>query len=454
MKQTESHVFYAPSWHHDYKIAERGEGVYLYDSDGKRYLDGIGGTHTITIGHGVPEIADAMAAQARKLCFTHKVQFTNEPQEQLANVVAKMAPNEMEHVVFVTGGSTANEIALQIARYYFMEQGNTNKYKAIGRWHSYHGRTNAALSMSGSLFVRREDMAPYQLDFPHINPPHCYQCPFNLHYPNCELACATALAEKIEQEGADTIAAFIAEPIIGGAGSAIVPPPGYYEKIREICNLYNILFIAEEVVTGFGRTGKNFGIEHWNATPDLITTAKGLSSGYAPIGAVIIHQRIVDTFLNGNRAGIPTFLTYSGHPISCATALAVQNYIAKHNLIEQCAIMGKYLKQELQKLAEREVLIGDVRGEGLLIGIEFVQDRKTHKPFPRSKKLTETIIKTTFEQGLILRGRFGTGTGKDGDHILISPAFVITENECDELVTILGASIKQVVYSLKLNNFP
>ncbi len=186
--------------------------------------------------------------------------------------------------------------------------------------------------------------------------------------------------------------------------------------------------------------------------PDLITTAKGLSSGYAPIGAVIIHQRIVDTFLNGNRAGIPTFLTYSGHSISCATALAVQNYIAKHNLIEQCAIMGKYLKQELQKLAGREVLIGDVRGEGLLIGIEFVQDRKNHKPFPRSIKLTETIIKTTFEQGLIIRGRFGTGTGKDGDHILISLAFIITENECDELVAILEASIKQVANFLNLDN--
>lgn len=442
MDQAESHVFLG-RWHRSYHIAERGEGVYIYDSDGKRYLDAIGGIHVVTIGHGVAEVAEAMAAQARKVGFANRSRFTSEPQERLADAVIKMAPEGMDRVFFVTGGSTANEIALQIARQYHIERGKSTKYKIIGRWHSYHGSTVGAMSMSGYLTPQR-DMAPYSLNFPHIQPSHCYRCPFNLMYPSCDLACATDLARTIEQEGSDTIAAFIAEPIVGTTGGAIVPPSGYYEKIREICDFYDILFIVDEVVTGFGRTGKNFGIEHWTTTPDIITAAKTLSSGYAPVGTVIVHKSIWETFISGNKDGIPLWLTYSGHPLSCATALAVQNYIAKHNLIERCAVMGKYLKNELQKLAQREPLIGDVRGEGLLLGIEFVQDRKTRKPFPRSMQFQEKIVQTAFDHGIILVGGSGTGSGIDGDHISISPPFVITESECDEIVAILESSINIV----------
>ena len=450
MEQAESHVFYAAGWHKSYPVAEYGQGIYLYDSDGKQYLDAIGGTHVISIGHGVAEVADAIAEQARKLCFVHKAQFTSEAQERLADVVAAMAPEDMDRVAFVTGGSTANEIAFQIAQHYHRERGKPGKYKMIARWHSYHGRTIATVAMTGSLFVRR-DLPPFDLlNFPHIQAPHCYQCPYGLTYPSCQLACANELARTIEQEGPDTIAAFIAEPIIGGAGSAIVPPPGYYEKIREICDFYDILFISEEVITGFGRTGKNFGIQHWNAIPDIITATKGLSSGYAPIGAVILHKRVYETFTKSKRKGLPTFLTYSGHPISCAAALAVQKYILKHNLIEQCAAMGKYLKKELQKLADREPLIGDVRGEGLLLGLEFVKNRETHQPFERSLHISETVVQQGFKNGLILRGRFGTGIKVDGDHILISPPFIITESQCDEIVTRLELTIKQVRESLSL----
>ncbi|MBF0238360.1 MAG: aminotransferase class III-fold pyridoxal phosphate-dependent enzyme [SAR324 cluster bacterium] len=445
MKHSESHVFFSKK---PRPFAERGEGVYIYDTDGKRYLDGIGGTHVVSIGHGVPEIAEAMAEQSRKIAFVNKMQFAHESQEQLADVIIDMAPEGMDRVAFATGGSVANELALLIARHYHIEQGNSQKWKIIGRWHSYHGRTVAALSMSGSVFVQRDVMAPYELNFPHIHAPHCYQCPFQLTHPDCALACADELATTIEKEGPDTVAAFIAEPIIGGAGSGIVPPPGYYERIREICDQYDVLFISEEVVTGFGRTGKNFGIEHWNAIPDIITGAKGLSSGYAPIGATIVHKRIWELFVKNNKDTIPAWVTYSGHPVSCATALAVQNYIVRHNLIERCASMGLYLKKELEKLAGREPLIGNVRGKGLLIGIEFVQDQTTHQPFPRSMKLTEQVVQKALDNGLILRGRFGTGTGKDGDHILISPPFVITESECDELVATLESSIAQVKRSM------
>jgi len=287
-------------------------------------------------------------------------------------------------------------------------------------------------------------MAPYDMNFPHIQAPHCYQCPYQLTYPTCQLRCATDLALTIEQEGADTISAFIAEPIIGGAGSAIVPPSGYYEKIREICDAYDVLFIAEEVVTGFGRTGTYFGIEHWQATPDILTVAKGLSSGYAPIGAALVHQSIWDALVAGGKDHLPAWVTYSGHPISCATALAVQQYIEKHDLLQHCQSSGAYLKQALHKLAENEHLIGDIRGKGLLIGIEFVQDRESHQPYPRSQQLTEKIVRTAHQKGLILRGRFGTGTQKDGDHILLSPPFIISQAECDELVAILADTIQTV----------
>lgn len=449
-KKTESHVLSTNSAPDSYLMAAYGEGIYLYDAKGKCYLDAIGGTHVISIGHGVAEIADAIAEQARKLCFVHKAQFTSEPQERLADVIVEMAPAGMDRVGFVTGGSTANEMAFQLALLYHKLRGKASKYKIISRWHSYHGHTIATLGMSGSRFVRGS-LPPFDLlNFPHIQPPHCYQCPYNLTYPNCQLACANELAKTIEQEGPDTIAAFIAEPIIGGAGSAIVPPPGYYEKIREICDFYDVLFISEEIITGFGRTGKNFGIEHWEAIPDIITATKALSSGYAPIGAVIFHQRIRETFAQATKKSPLSLFTYSGHPISCAAALAVQNYIAKHNLIEQCVVMGKYLKNELQKLAERESLIGDIRGEGLLVGLEFVQNQDTHKPFSRSLNIAEKIMQIGLENGLILRARFGTGTGTDGDHLLISPPFIITESQCDELVSKLELTLKQVKQSLTL----
>lgn len=451
MTKRESHVFNTPRWHSTCRVAKYGEGVYVYDSEGRSYLDAIGGTHVISIGHGVPEVADAIAEQTRKLCFVHKSQFTSDAQEELASLIASMAPEELDRVGFVTSGSTANEKAYQIALLYHQLQGKTTKSKIISRWHSYHGHTVATMGMSGSIFVRRVNIPTCELlKFPKIQPPHCYQCPYKLTYPSCNLACAHELARTIEQEKADTVAAFIAEPIIGGAGSAIVPPPGYYETIREICDFYDILFISEEIITGFGRTGKNFGIQHWEAIPDIITATKALSSGYAPIGAVIVRKQVREIF-DRSTQNIPLSLfTYAGHPISCAAALAVLKYLHKHNLIERCAEIGKYLKTQLQKLADREPLIGNVRGEGLLIGLEFVENRDSHKPFSRSHHITEKIMQTGLENGLILRGRFGTGIGVDGDHILISPPFIITESQCDELVSKLELTLKQVKESLNL----
>jgi adenosylmethionine-8-amino-7-oxononanoate aminotransferase len=443
MEPIASHIFFN-NLKGDLPMADRAEGIYLYDTTGKRYMDAIGGMFVCTIGHSVPEIADAMAEQTRRLSFANYVQFTNEPQERLADHIIQMAPPGMDRVFFVPSGSVANEVALQLAREYHVERGKPRKQKIISLWHNYYGMTVGALSMSGNLQTKRGmNMDPYFLGFPHIQPAYCYQCPFKHTYPSCNLFCADELARTIEQEGPESISAFIATPIVGGTGGAITPPSDYFARIREICDRYDILLIMDEVITGFGRLGTNFGIDHWQITPDIITVAKTLSSGYAAHGAVVVHKNIWDTFAKGKRKRLTLLSTFAGHPISCATSLAVQKYIAKHDLIAQCAARGDYLKTKLQALADQEPLIGDVRGKGLFLGIEFVQDRETRRPFPRATQFMEKVVYAASQRGVIVSGRFGIGTRADGDHLSLSPPFIITEQECDELVEVLGASIQQ-----------
>ncbi|MGB3402982.1 MAG: aminotransferase class III-fold pyridoxal phosphate-dependent enzyme [Microcoleaceae cyanobacterium] len=446
----ESNVFYAWGLHDSFRKIDRGEGIYLYDRDGNRYLDAVGGSHLISIGHGVSEIAEAIASQARNFCFLSKGQFTSEPMENLATLVTSMAPEGMNRVCFASSGSDANELALQVVYYYHQERGKGSKYKVIGRSHSYHGRTAATQALTSNMALR-ENSLPYSIKHPYISAPYCYRCPLKLNYPSCELACADELVRTIEQEGADTVAAVIIEPILCGAVAAVVPPPDYYRKVREICDFYDILLIADEVVTGFGRTGKNFAMEHWDTVPDIMTIAKGLSSGYAPIGGIVVHDRVYETFMGGNRKSVSGVFTYSGHPIACAAALAVQQYIIKHNLVEQCASRGEYLKQRLEELKQRQPFIGDVRGKGLLMGVEFVQDRETHKPFDRSLKFHEKMAKTALKNGLLLKGRKPDATDiLEGDQFLISPAFIISERQCDELVELWETSIEEVSRSLGL----
>lgn len=450
MTPDDSHIFYN-NWRGQPKMATHGKGIYLYDADGKRYMDAIGGMFVVTVGHGVEEIADAIAEQARTLCFANRAQFTNQPQEDLADLVIEMAPEGMDRVYFVTSGSTANEIAIQITREYHIERGNPSKHKIISLWHNYHGMSIGTLSLSGNLATQRfMNMEPYLLNFPRIQPPYCYQCPFKLKYPSCEMACVDDLERTIEQHGPDSIAAFMVSPIIAGTAGAIVPPAEYFQRVREICDRYDILLIDDEVVTGFGRLGKNFGIDHWGITPDIITAAKTMASGYAPLGAVITHEKIWKTFTEGTRNRLILLLTHAGHPISCATGLAVQKYIQKHKLIEQCAEMGAYLKSGLIALAGREPLIGDVRGVGLFLGIEFVQDRETHAPFPRSVQLMEKVVQAASSRGLIIAGRFGIGTKMDGDHISICPPYTISKEECDELISLFEASIQHARQQLNL----
>lgn len=425
-----------------------GDGPYIFDTNGKRYLDAVSGIHVANIGHGVADVVDAMTQQAKRIAFVNKRQFSCEQEQRLANMILDVAPKNMGGIQFVSSGSEANEAALHIVRRYQSEVGFSRKTRIIGRWHSYHGNTIATLSMGGHLSFRKKITADL-LPFPHIPAPHCYRCPYRLNYPTCDLACAKELEIMIQQENADTIAAFIAEPIVGTTGGAIVPPDGYYEIIRTICDKYNVLFISDEVITGFGRTGEYFGINHWQATPDIIVAGKGLGCGYSPICSVIVSQKIRNVIFDFKGGIVAPRATFGGNPVSCATALAAQEYIKKHDLISQCKQIGTYLLENLQKLKERTSVIGNVRGRGLLLGVEFVQDKSTKQTFPRKYAFQEKVVWNALNNGLILTGGTGTGVTHDGDHILISPPFTISKNESDFIVKILEKSINDALIQTK-----
>ena len=422
-----------------YPLMEKAEGIYLYDSQGKKYIDGVGGIAVVTIGHGVKKIIQAMMDQANKASFIYTGQFVTKPQIELAKKVAQLAPESLSKVFFVSGGAEATETALKMARQYHIETGNPSKYRVISRWMSYHGNTIGALSMSGRS-PWRKNFTPLLLNFPHIPPPYCYRCPFGKEYPECNVRCAYELERVIKLESADSISAFIAEPIVGTTAVGVTPPPEYYVIIREICDRYNILFIVDEVITGFGRTGKNFGIDHWQVVPDIIATGKGLSSGYTPLAAVIAHERVYKAFLNGSK----NFLhghTYAGNPLSCAVGLAVLEYMEKDNLIERAGQAGSILMKALERLRDIPI-VGDIRGKGLLIGVEFVKEQSSKAPFGRELKVAESVVQRCFEKGLVIvPGIPGNVDGERGDQLQITPPYIIEEKDIERIASIIEESI-------------
>ena len=427
------------------KKISHGEGIYLFDTDGRRYLDACAGVHVVSIGHGVKEIADAMRDQARKVCFTY-TRFLHQSQIDLAQKIVHLTPEGLTRVFFVSGGSEATEASIKMARKYHLETGNPKKYKVISRWQGWHGNTIGALSVSGRT-AWREDYVPYLLDFPHIPPPYCYRCPYGQAYPDCHLACADELERVIRQEGADHISAFIAEPILGTSASGVAPPSDYYPTIREICDRYNVVMIVDEVVTGFGRTGLNFGIDHWGVVPDIVATGKGLSSGYTPIAAAIVKEEIYEA-ISGSPTGFTHGHTYGGNPLSCAITLAVQDYVERHDLVSRCATMGDSMLKKLSTL-ERSPIVGDVRGKGLLIGIEFVADKARRTPFEPTKGVTSMVVDRAFDKGvLVMPGAPGLVDGVSGDHIAISPPFTVTESEVTRVVDVLEETISEVAADL------
>jgi adenosylmethionine-8-amino-7-oxononanoate aminotransferase len=428
-------------WRKRYPIITKAKGIYLYDDQGKKYIDASGGPAVVSVGHGVKEVINAITEQAQRTSFPYQGNFLNQAQIDLADKIIALAPEGFSEVYFVCGGSEAAEIAIKVARQYFLLQGNSRKHIIISRWLSYHGATIGALSLSGHT-SRRRDYLPYLLDVPHIEAPYCYRCPWKLSYPSCEMKCAYELERAIKHIGPESIAAFIAEPILGNSAGAVVPPPEYYRIIRSICDKYNLLFIADEVITGFGRTGENFAINHYNCVPDIIIAGKGISSGYAPLGAVIMHDKIIKQFEQSSSSGFFMGYTFSAHPLSCAAGLAVAHYIEKYHLFDKVKEKSSYLFERASAL-EKLPLVGDVRGKGFFVGIELVSDKNSKAPFSRDKKVAEQIYKQAMKNGLVLMVGSGTADGQAGDHIIVSPPFITSEGEIDEIFTILEKSINQ-----------
>lgn len=438
MAEKESHIL-TRDWRKHYPVIQRAEGIYLYDEKGNKYIDGSGGPAVVSIGHGVKEVIDSIAQQAKQVSFPYHGNFLNKSQIALADKIIQLAPEGFSRVYFLCGGSEATETAIKIVRQYYLLQGRGRKSIIISRWLSYHGATLGALSLTGHT-QRRRDYLPYLINFPHIEPPYCYRCPWEMQYPHCELHCAYALERAIKRIGAENIAAFIAEPILGNSAGAVVPPTEYYQIIRSICDTYDLLFIADEVITGFGRTGTNFAIDHWKVSPDIIIAGKGISSGYAPLGAIIIHDKIFKNFQQSSVSSFFLGYTFSGHPLSCAAGLAVLNYIEKHQLMQRVKEKSGYLFAKASVLNELPI-VGDVRGKGFFLGIELVADKKSKAPFIREKNVAEKIYQQAMKNGLLVMTGSGTADGTSGDHIIISPPFTSSEGEIDEIFKILQKSI-------------
>jgi adenosylmethionine-8-amino-7-oxononanoate aminotransferase len=424
-----------------YPQATRAEGCFIYTADGRRYLDASGGAAVVTIGHGVEEVARSMADQAARLAYVHSSQFHTVVAEKLARRVLDLAPRPMRQngrVYFTSGGSEATETAIKLARQYWLERGDTKRSRVIARVQSYHGSTLGALSVSDNA-RRREPFAPLLSEWGHVAPCFCYRCPFNLAYPECNVDCADDLERTLARDGTDTVAAFIFEPVSGATLGAVPPPDGYVQRIAEICRRHGILLIADEVMTGMGRTGRPFAIEHWDVAPDLILVGKGIASGYAPLGAVVVSGHVVDAISNGSGAFLHGF-TYNSHPVATAAGNAVLDYAERQNLFARVDNAGRELRAALEPL-KRFSVVGDIRGMGLLCGIEFVRDATTREPFPSDARIASRIAEDALESGVITYPIQGCVDGERGDHILLAPPFTISTGMIQMIASALEHAI-------------
>lgn len=435
-----SSVFYrSPT--HQYPRAVRGEGVYLYDEAGKQYLDGSGGAAVTCLGHGHPEVIEAIKAQVDQMAYAHTAFFTNDPQEKLAVRLAERFGEDGARVYFLSSGSEANETAIKLARQYWLAKGREKKYVVISREQSYHGNTLGALSVSGNK-MRREIFAPILHDWPRIAPCYAYR-----HQVDDETdedygdRAAQALEDAIVKHGAENIAAFIAETVVGATLGAAPPAPGYFRKIRAICDRNEILMILDEVMAGSGRSGTYFAFEQDDVLPDITTIAKGLGGGYQAIGATIarghVHDVIVDAFSFFEHGH-----TYIGHATACAAGLAVSGIIDRDDLLKNVRNMSELLFGELKIAFGDHPSVGNIRGRGLFIGIELVEDRDTKKP--ADKSYGGKIKNAAMENGLIIYPGGRTADGESGAHILLAPPFIYDSSHVDELVSKLQVVLKQV----------
>jgi adenosylmethionine-8-amino-7-oxononanoate aminotransferase len=413
-------------------VIARGEGSRLWDADGRSYLDGSGGAVVVNVGHGRREIAAAMARQAETVGFVHGTHFTSAVLEEYATRLAVHAPGDCRRLYLVSGGSEANETAIKMARAFHLANGEPARVKVVRRSVSYHGNTLLTLSLSGRPGLR----APYEplLGPSSVTPaPDCFHCPLSKTYPECGVACVDELEAVIQREGPGTVSAYVAEPLIGASAGVAAPPEEYNRRARDICSRHGVLYVDDEVMTGFGRTGRWFGIEWSGVAPDLVTCGKGMSGGYAPVGAVLVSERVAAAL---ERGGFVHGFTFSHHPVTAAACLATLEVLEREKLVERSLAMGARLAARLEAL-RRHPHVADVRGRGLFAGVELMADPPARRPFPRSARVIEDVFARAFAAGLVTYPSTGCANGIDGDALLIAPPFVVSEAELDELVAIL-----------------
>jgi adenosylmethionine-8-amino-7-oxononanoate aminotransferase len=417
-------------------VLERGEGALLYDADGREYLDALsGGVFAVLAGYGREEIARAMYEQAQRLPYTSPYGTTSAITVELARKLAELTPGDLGASFFCNSGSEGVEAAIKLARQYHEANGDGRRYKVVSLRRAYHGSTIGALSATGwspgfGVFRRSSDPMVPAVGFTNAMPPYCYRCELGLTYPSCELACGTTIEQAILGSDPELVSCVILEPVMATAG-CIVPPPGYLAKVREICDRYGVLLIADEVVCGFGRTGRWFGVDHFAVVPDIMVVAKGLTSGYAPMAAAVARREIAEK--------LPVFLnvhTYGGHPVSAAAALANIGIIEREHLVENAATVGSYMIGLLERRQKRHSIVGDVRGLGLFMAVELVRDAIRKEAFPPESGVDTEVAAVAREMGLFVRPFGGT--------VFLAPPLIFTNAQAERAVDVLDAALTQV----------
>lgn len=412
------------------KIFTEADGTRVTDIDGNSYFDLMAGLWLVNVGHGRKEIADAVYEQMQKLCYVNTWAYATLPAIKLASKLAELTPGSLEKVFFVNSGSEAVDAATKMAKQYQFLSGFGKRYKIIARRNSYHGSTTGAQSITGGGWFQRKYFEPMVPGVRHVPHPYCYRCQYELSYPDCGLLCAKAVEQEIQFEDPETVAAVIGETIAGASG-VIPPPPEYWPMVRSICDKHGVLLIMDEVICGFGRTGKWFACEHYGVVPDIMTVAKGLSSGYLPIAAAIATTEVADKFKGGSAESFQHGITWGAHPVSCAAALANLTILEREKLIERSAEMGKYLHNSLESLRSHPT-VGDVRGKGLIAAVELVKDKKTKESFERDHPFSAKVSQRLLELGLLTRVR---------NIISMSPPLIVTKSEIDEVVRAIDQAL-------------
>ncbi|CAM4047845.1 aminotransferase class III-fold pyridoxal phosphate-dependent enzyme [Pseudoalteromonas byunsanensis] len=437
-----------PSLTSDAPYISSGDGAWLYDEQGKSYIDGSSGVMISNIGHGNEDIAQIASEQIKKVAFAYRSHFRNRHAEDLASKLVELSQDK-SHVFFLNSGSEANDAAVRVAIQYWQELGYENKKFVLGRNVSNHGNTIATLSVAQNK--RREEIEPLWLSVTEHKLPacYCYRCPLGKSPDSCQLECAQALEKQILELGAENVAAFVAEPITAAAGGVLIPHDGYFAQIRRICDEHNILLIVDEVVTGLGRTGTWFGMHHFNVSSDISVLGKGLNAGYTPLSAVMINQRIYDVIAAGSH-NLSIGHTHSGNPLSTAIASGVVDYLVDSNMPQVVKEKGVYLRDKLDTIAAKYPYVGDVRAIGLLSAIEFVQDKQTREMFPSHVQLSKRISAAALKHGLVLYPCRGLQPGERGDAMLIAPPLNSTYEELEALFQRLDLALQEVFSELGL----